>query len=102
MWLLVLKSPEYTANADGWSLRILEIIKSLKLKCKFYQASTSELFGETAAPQNENSRLEPQSPYAAAKLYSYHITKIYRNAYGIHASNGIYLIMKAQEEEKHF
>ena len=84
------ESPEYTANADGLGcLRILEIIKSLKLKCKFYQASTSELFGETAAPQNENSRLEPQSPYAAAKLYSYHITKIYRNAYGIHASNGI-------------
>jgi GDPmannose 4,6-dehydratase len=84
------ESPEYTANADGLGcLRILEIIKSLKLKCKFYQASTSELFGETAAPQNENSKLEPQSPYAAAKLYSYHITKIYRNAYGIHASNGI-------------
>jgi GDPmannose 4,6-dehydratase len=84
------ESPEYTANADGLGpLRILEIIKSLKLKCKFYQASTSELFGDTAAPQNENSKLEPQSPYAAAKLYSYHITKIYRNAYGIHASNGI-------------
>ena len=84
------ESPEYTANADALGpLRILEIIKSLNLKCKFYQASTSELFGSTKPPQNENSRLEPQSPYAAAKLYSYHITKIYRNAYNIHASNGI-------------
>ena len=84
------ESPEYTANADALgTLRILEIIKSLKLKCKFYQASTSELFGNTKPPQNEKSRFEPQSPYAAAKLYSYHITKIYRDAYNMHASNGI-------------
>ena len=84
------ESPEYTANADALgALRILEIIKNLGLNCKYYQASTSELFGSTKPPQNENSRLEPQSPYAAAKLYSYHITKIYRQAYNIHASNGI-------------
>ena len=84
------ESPEYTANADALgALRILEIIKNLRLNCKYYQASTSELFGSTKPPQNENSRLEPQSPYAAAKLYSYHITKIYRQAYNIHASNGI-------------
>ena len=84
------ESPEYTANADALgALRILEIIKNLGLNCKYYQASTSELFGSTKPPQNENSRLEPQSPYAAAKLYSYHITKIYRHAYNIHASNGI-------------
>jgi GDPmannose 4,6-dehydratase len=84
------ESPEYTANADALgALRILEIIKNFGLNCKYYQASTSELFGSTKPPQNENSRLEPQSPYAAAKLYSYHITKIYRHAYNIHASNGI-------------
>ena len=84
------ESPEYTANADALgALRILEIIKNLGLNCKYYQASTSELFGSTKPPQNEKSKFEPQSPYAAAKLYSYHITKIYRSAYKIHASNGI-------------
>ncbi len=84
------ESPEYTANADALgALRILEIIKNLGLNCKYYQASTSELYGSTKPPQNEKSKFEPQSPYAAAKLYSYHITKIYRNAYNIHASNGI-------------
>ncbi len=84
------ESPEYTANADALgALRILEIIKNLGLKCKYYQASTSELYGSTKPPQNEKSKFEPQSPYAAAKLYSYHITKIYRSAYKIHASNGI-------------
>ncbi len=84
------ESPEYTANADALgALRILEIIKNLGLNCKYYQASTSELYGSTKPPQDEKSKFEPQSPYAAAKLYSYHITKIYRNAYNIHASNGI-------------
>ena len=84
------ESPEYTANADALgALRILEIIKNLGLNSKYYQASTSELYGSTKPPQNEKSKFEPQSPYAAAKLYSYHITKIYRDAYNIHASNGI-------------
>jgi GDPmannose 4,6-dehydratase len=85
------ESPEYTANCDALgSLRILEIIKSVNPKIKFYQASTSELFGNVKKyPQSEKTQFKPQSPYAAAKLYSYWITKIYREAYGIFASNGI-------------
>ena len=85
------ESPEYTANCDALGpLRILEIIKSVNPKIKFYQASTSELFGNIKEyPQSEKTQLKPQSPYAVAKLYSYWITKIYREAYGIFASNGI-------------
>jgi GDPmannose 4,6-dehydratase len=85
------ESPEYTANCDALGpLRILEIIKSVNPKIKFYQASTSELFGNIKEyPQSEKTQFKPQSPYAAAKLYSYWITKIYREAYGIFASNGI-------------
>ncbi len=85
------ESPEYTANCDALgTLRILEIIKSLNKKIKFYQASTSELYGNIKQyPQNEKTRFKPQSPYAAAKLYAYWITKIYREAYGIFACNGI-------------
>jgi GDPmannose 4,6-dehydratase len=86
------ETPEYTANTDALgTLRLLECIKILKLrKCKFYQASTSELFGDTKiTPQNEKSIFMPQSPYAVAKLYAYWITKIYRDAYNMHASNGI-------------
>ncbi len=87
------KTPEYTGNVDGLgTLRILETINSLKKikKIKFYQAGTSEMFGGVQKKsQNENTNFEPQSPYAAAKLYAHWITKIYRNAYGIFASNGI-------------
>ena len=85
------ESPEYTANCDALGpLRILEIIKSVNPKIKFYQASTSELYGNVNQyPQDEKTRFLPQSPYAAAKLYSYWITKIYRDGYGIFASNGI-------------
>jgi len=86
-------TPEYTANADALgTLRILEAIRLLKMesKCRFYQASTSELYGSTSEkPQNEATRFAPQSPYAAAKLYAYWICVNYREAYGIHASNGI-------------
>ena len=73
------------------TLRILESIRNLNLgkKVKFYQASSSEMFGSTKPPQSENSLFAPQSPYAAGKLYSYWITKIYRDAYNIYASNGI-------------
>ncbi len=85
--------PEYTANADGiGALRILEAIRILGLteKTRFYQASTSELYGLVqAVPQNEKTPFYPRSPYAAAKLYSYWITVNYREAYGIFASNGI-------------
>ena len=85
--------PEYTANADGiGTLRILEAIKSLNLieKIKFYQASTSELFGLIQeVPQRETTPFYPRSPYGVAKLYSYWIVKNYREAYGMFASNGI-------------
>lgn len=85
--------PEYTANADGiGTLRILEAIRILGLveKTKFYQASTSELYGLVqAVPQSETTPFYPRSPYAVAKLYSYWITVNYREAYGMYACNGI-------------
>lgn len=85
--------PEYTSNIDGLgTLRILEAIKFLGLigKTKFYQASTSELYGLISeSPQNEMTAFYPRSPYAAAKLYAYWITINYREAYGMYACNGI-------------
>ena len=87
------ETPEYTANADALgTLRLLEAIRILHLveQVRFYQASTSELYGNaTEFPQRETTRFQPRSPYAVAKLYSYWITVNYREAYGIHASNGI-------------
>ncbi len=87
------EAAEYTANADAiGTLRLLEAIRLLKLvgKCRFYQASTSELYGKVQTiPQNEITPFYPRSPYAAAKLYAYWITVNYREAYAIHASNGI-------------
>jgi GDPmannose 4,6-dehydratase len=86
------ETPEYTANADAiGALRLLEAIRILGMeeKARFYQASTSELFGSTPPPQSEASPFQPRSPYAAAKLYAYWITVNYREAYGMHASNGI-------------
>ena len=86
------ETPEYTANSDGLgTLRLLEAIRILKMedRVRFYQASTSELFGNSPAPQSETTPFEPRSPYAAAKLYAYWITVNYREAYGMHASNGI-------------
>jgi GDPmannose 4,6-dehydratase len=87
------ETPEYTANADGLgTLRLLEAIRilSLESKTRFYQASTSELFGKAQEiPQRETTPFYPRSPYAAAKLYAYWITVNYREAYGMHASNGI-------------
>ncbi|MBL4618119.1 MAG: GDP-mannose 4,6-dehydratase [Robiginitomaculum sp.] len=85
-------SPEYTANADGLgTLRLLEAVRLLGLveKTRFYQASTSELFGRSPAPQNEETMFRPCSPYATAKLYAYWSVINYREAYGMHASNGI-------------
>lgn len=83
--------PEYTVNANALgALRILECIRDLKVKCKFYQASSSEMFGKVLAiPQNENTPFNPQSPYGASKVFAFYITKIYREAYGMFASNGI-------------
>jgi GDPmannose 4,6-dehydratase len=87
------ETAEYTANADGLgTLRLLEAIRLLKLveKTRFYQASTSELYGKVqAVPQSETTPFYPRSPYAAAKLYAYWIVVNYREAYGMHASNGI-------------
>ena len=87
------EEPEYTANSDAiGTLRILEAIRILKLekKTKYYQASTSELYGSVQeAPQNEKTPFYPRSPYGVAKLYAYWITVNYREAYGIYACNGI-------------
>ena len=86
------ETAEYTANADALgTLRLLEAIRILKLteKTRFYQASTSELYGSTPPPQNEQTPFRPRSPYAVAKLYAYWATVNYRDAYGLFASNGI-------------
>jgi GDPmannose 4,6-dehydratase len=87
------ETPEYTANADALgTLRLLEAVRILRLerKVRFYQASTSELYGKVQeVPQRETTPFYPRSPYAAAKLYAYWITTNYREGYGIHASNGI-------------
>lgn len=86
------EEPEYTANSDAvGTLRLLEALRNLGLsETRFYQASTSELFGDVkSSPQNEETPFAPRSPYAAAKLYSYWITVNYRQAYGFFASNGI-------------
>ena len=87
------ENPEYTGEVSGvGTLRILEAIRFLKMKnVKFYQASTSELFGETYGKSifTENSKFHPKSPYGVAKLYAYWITSVYRESYGIFACNGI-------------
>jgi GDPmannose 4,6-dehydratase len=87
------ETAEYTANSDGLgTLRLLEAIRILGMEkhVRFYQASTSELYGGIyKEPQNEQTPFHPRSPYAAAKLYAYWITVNYREAYGMHASNGI-------------
>lgn len=87
------ETPEYTANADAiGALRLLEAVRILGMddKVRFYQASTSELYGLVQeVPQSEKTPFYPRSPYAAAKLYAYWITVNYREAYGMHASNGI-------------
>lgn len=87
------ETPEYTANADAiGTLRLLEAIRLLKLgdRTRFYQASTSELYGLVQeVPQRETTPFYPRSPYAAAKLYAYWMVVNYREAYGVHASNGI-------------
>jgi GDPmannose 4,6-dehydratase len=82
--------PDFTAQVDAvGTIRLLEAIRAAKIKTKFYQASTSELYGSTLPPQSESSSFAPQSPYGAAKLYSYWVVRNYRDAYGLHATNGI-------------
>ncbi|HNV56275.1 MAG TPA: GDP-mannose 4,6-dehydratase [Smithellaceae bacterium] len=82
--------PEYTGDITGLgTLRILESIRKTGIKTKFYQASSSEMFGAAPPPQSEKTLFQPRSPYAAAKVYAYHIVQNYRDAYGIFATNGI-------------
>ncbi|MBI1866275.1 MAG: GDP-mannose 4,6-dehydratase [Candidatus Staskawiczbacteria bacterium] len=82
--------PEYTANTDALgTLRILEAIKNSGNHIKFYNAASSEMFGSTLPPQNELSLFHPRSPYAVAKVFSFDITRLYREAYGIFACNGL-------------
>lgn len=86
------ETPEYTAEVDAvGAIRLLDAIRDLGIKPRFYQASTSELYGGVpgSEPQSETTPFTPRSPYAAAKLYAYWVTANYREAYGIHASNGI-------------
>jgi GDPmannose 4,6-dehydratase len=82
--------PEHTGNTTGiGSIRLLEAVRLAGLECKYYQASSSEMFGATPPPQNEETPFYPRSPYGAAKVYSYWVTKNYREAYGMFAVNGI-------------
>jgi GDPmannose 4,6-dehydratase len=82
--------PQYTAQVDALgALALLESIRASGINCRYYQASTSELYGSTPPPQNEDSVFKPRSPYAAAKLMAYWSTVNYREAYGVHATNGI-------------
>ena len=82
--------PEFTGDTSGLgTTRILEAIRMIGLNCRFYQASSSEMFGATPPPQNENTPFWPRSPYGAAKVYSYWMARNYREAYGMYAVNGI-------------
>lgn len=100
--------PEYTADVDGIGvLRLLEIIRSMpkqiQKKIRFYQAGTSELYGEVKeTPQNENTPFNPVSPYAVAKLYGYYITKVYREGYGLYAVNGILFNHESKRRGENF
>jgi len=82
--------PEYTSDVVALgAVRLLEAIRRIGLRCRFYQASSSEMFGSTPPPQNETARFHPRSPYACAKVYAHQITVNYRESYGLHASCGI-------------
>jgi GDPmannose 4,6-dehydratase len=82
--------PEYTSDVTAMgTVRLLEAIRRTGLQCRFYQASSSEMFGSTPPPQDEGSRFHPRSPYACAKVYAHQITVNYRESYGMHASGGI-------------
>ncbi|MDI6854729.1 MAG: GDP-mannose 4,6-dehydratase [Deltaproteobacteria bacterium] len=82
--------PEYTGDISGLGVtRLLEAIRRSDIKTRFYQASSSELYGDAPAPQNEETPMRPRSPYAAAKLYAYWMVRNYREAYGLYAVNGI-------------
>lgn len=83
-------NPIYTADTNALGpLRILEALRHIKPDCKFYQASSSEMFGSSGPPQNENTAFQPQSPYGCSKLFAYWITRCYRTGYNMFACNGI-------------
>ena len=97
--------PEYTGNVDALScLKLFETVKNISRDIKIYQASTSEMFGglKKTVPQNENTKFTPMSPYGAAKLYAYNISKIYRNSYGLFISNGILFNHESERRGKTF
>ena len=82
--------PEYTGDVSGiGTVRLLEAIRKTGVKTRFYQASSSEMYGSAPAPQNEKTVFEPRSPYAAAKLYAYWLVRNYREGYNFFSSNGI-------------
>ena len=82
--------PEHTGNTTGvGAMRLLEAVRLTGIGCRYYQASSSEMFGATPPPQHEGTPFHPRSPYGAAKVYAYWVTRNYREAYGIHAVNGI-------------
>jgi GDPmannose 4,6-dehydratase len=99
--------PEYTANITGLGpLRLLEAIRDFEKdtgrKIKFYQASSSEMFGSSPPPQNEKTPFQPQSPYGVAKLFAYNVTKLYREAYGLFAVNGILFNHESERRGENF
>lgn len=97
--------PEYTAQADALGpLRLLEAVRLLGAtdSTRIYQGSTSEMFGDAPAPQNELTPLNSRSPYGAAKIYAYNITRNYRDAYNMHASNGILFNHESERRGDHF
>ena len=96
--------PEYSANVDGLgAVRLLDAIRTFCPECRYYNAATSELFGKVQeVPQNENTPFYPRSPYAAAKLYAYWVTINYREAYGLHASNGILFNHEGERRGENF
>ncbi len=98
------QQPEYTADVDGTGvLRLLESIRANELPARFYQASTSELYGKAQEiPQNEQTPFHPRSPYAIAKLYGYWIVRNYRESYGMHASNGILFNHESERRGENF
>jgi len=94
--------PEYTGNITALgTTRLLEAIRRSGIRPRFYQASSSEMFGSAPPPQHELTPFAPQSPYAVAKLYAYWMARNYRDAYGLFACNGILFNHESPGEEKH-
>ena len=95
--------PEYTADITGiGTLRLLESIRKACPKTKFYQAGSSEQFGSSPPPQNEQTLFRPESPYACAKIFSYHIVHVYRKAYGIFGTNGLLFNHESERRGENF